>query len=136
MDTTALYEMREQVRGILGRLDAALGAEVKGYGGKEEVVKRVVAGEWGLTVQAMLGDSREANVALPRQVSMYLCHQLLGMKPREIGAAHNRERSTPVFAVKAIEARIQTEARFRERMERVRRTIALELARDAVKQAA
>ena len=70
-----------------------------------EIIKRVAAA-FGITKKALLSPSRLRNVLLPRQVAMYLAHELAGLSLPRIGAAFERDHTTVLHACRKVKAEL------------------------------
>jgi chromosomal replication initiator protein len=68
----------------------------------EKIVKAVTS-HYGVTPEDLLGKSQMREVALPRQVAMYLCRERLKMPYQKIGELFGRDHSTVMSSVKGIE---------------------------------
>ena len=66
---------------------------------------------------------RSRNVAVPRQLAMYLCRQLMNASFPHIGELFGRDHSTVIHATAATERRIKNDAAFQATVERIERTI-------------
>ncbi|MBI2297476.1 MAG: chromosomal replication initiator protein DnaA [Armatimonadetes bacterium] len=62
------------------------------------VIQRAVAKHYGMEPEALVGKSRRQEVALPRQVAMYLCREVLGISFNDIGVHFDRDHSTVMHA--------------------------------------
>ncbi len=72
-----------------------------------EDIKRAVAAHYGLSVDDIDCGSKRAPLALPRQVSMWMCRNMTGQSFPAIGRHHGgRDHTTAVYAVKKMGERI------------------------------
>ena len=82
-----------------------------------EYIQRVVAGEFHISVGDLLGKRRTQNIAVARQVAMYLCRKLTGSSYPEIGALFGgRDHSTVIHANKAINEKIKKNKEFADEL--------------------
>ena len=89
----------------------------------EPAIERIVAvvcDEWGLTSELFFSRKRPEFIAVPRQAAMWLARELTGrslqdLAPR-LGMKHH---ATLIHGCKATAARMETDAKFLERVERV-----------------
>ncbi len=63
---------------------------------------RFVAQHYGIRVSDIKGRNNRRSIALPRQVSMYLVRELLGLSFPEIGRLFSKHHSTAMYAVENI----------------------------------
>ncbi|HIT84981.1 MAG TPA: chromosomal replication initiator protein DnaA [Candidatus Ornithomonoglobus intestinigallinarum] len=74
-----------------------------------DMIMEKVSTFYSITVQDLTGKVRTSNVALPRQVAMYLCHKLTDMNFTVIGKAFgNKDRTTVMHNVRKIESDLET----------------------------
>ncbi len=87
-------------------------------------VMRQVAAVWGVKVSDIKGERRHRSVALPRQVAMHLCRQVLRMSYPEIGERFGgRDHTTVMNACKKIGALLESDAEMAAAVESLRRTL-------------
>lgn len=121
-----LLDLKRDLKALLKRVNAAIGAGGTGDGWEKEgeaadIIKQAVAEEWGIAVEKMLAKGRTAQVALPRQVVMYLCRKMTELTFEQIATATNRgDHGTIIWGVDAISDRVETDAKFKERVDKVR----------------
>lgn len=72
----------------------------------EKIVK-AVAGHYGITTEDLLGKSQMREIALPRQVAMFLCREKLKMPYQKIGEHFGRDHSTVMSSVKQIQKSVE-----------------------------
>ncbi|HLK09895.1 MAG TPA: chromosomal replication initiator protein DnaA [Candidatus Binatia bacterium] len=124
-----------QLEGALARVDAF--ATLTGRAVTPALVREALAGcaparrdapsverivgevclHYKVTRAEIVSPSREARIAVPRQVAMYLCRRHTDVSLREIGAhLGRRDHSTVLHALSAIEERLGRSATLRETM--------------------
>jgi chromosomal replication initiator protein len=82
-----------------------------------EGIQEQVAEHFGLRLADMTGKKRNANVALPRQMAMYLARQYTKASLHEIGETFGgRHHGTVLHACKALSTRIRNEDQIRQTM--------------------
>jgi chromosomal replication initiator protein len=86
-------------------------------------IARVVCGHFSLRPIDLRSKRRSKNVAVPRQLAMYLCRKLLGASFPHIGELFARDHSTVIHANAVTERRIKDDAAFEATVERLERTI-------------
>jgi ATPase involved in DNA replication initiation len=72
-------------------------------------IMETVAAFYGLSPEDLVGKSQSRDVALPRQVALYLCRIELKLPYLKIGALFGRDHSTVMTSVKQIEKKIKEE---------------------------
>lgn len=88
-------------------------------------IQRVVADDYGLRMSDMTSKERPQNIALPRQIAMFLCRILTHGSLFEIASAFDKSHATVVHACKTITGRIDTDDELKHRIG----TIVLKLGR-------
>jgi chromosomal replication initiator protein len=93
-----------------------------------EAVQDVVASIFGLTRAELLSTSRTARVSRARQAAMFLSRELTGASLPRIAAAFERDHSTVMHAIRAVQGRIEPGSETADAIHRAR----LELEKTAV----
>jgi chromosomal replication initiator protein len=89
-----------------------------------ELIQRTVAEKFNVSVHDLLGKRRTQNIALARQVAMYLCRRLTALSYPEIGAFFGgRDHSTVIHAFKSISERISGDPEFASEVSGIERRI-------------
>ena len=84
--------------------------------GPEKIVE-LVAREWKITQEDLLGRDRSQKIAEPRQVAMYLMRKETDASLPQIGAAlGGRDHTTVMYAIEKIANQIETKADLRKRV--------------------
>ena len=65
-------------------------------------IVKAVAGFYGLPINDVLGRSQSRECALPRQIAMYLCRNLMKMPYMKIGRYFSRNHSTVITSIRQI----------------------------------
>ena len=91
-------------------------------------VQRAVADEFDLRLSDMTSRERPQNVALPRQIAMFLCRRYTHRSLPEIARAFDKTHATVVHASKTVAGRIETDPAVRDRVETVVRKLGLDPA--------
>jgi chromosomal replication initiator protein len=87
-------------------------------------IQKVVAAHFELPPESLRGKRRTSNVALARQVAMYLTKQLTTLTLVEIGRRFgNRDHSTVLYACAKTAERAATDPQFEETLNRIRRAL-------------
>lgn len=79
-----------------------------------ERIQRIVAEYYDVRLADMTSKRRPANIAMPRQVAMYLCRRFTDYSSPAIGEAFSRNHATILHAVETIQARMDKDAEFRQ----------------------
>ncbi|OPZ28507.1 MAG: Chromosomal replication initiator protein DnaA [Lentisphaerae bacterium ADurb.BinA184] len=86
-------------------------------------IQRGVAEFFDIRLADMTGKRRPANIALPRQVAMFLCRRLTDLSSPTIAEAFNRNHATILHAVGVIEKRLAKDAEFRNTLSKLERKL-------------
>ena len=87
-------------------------------------IQKLVAGEFGISIEAMRSKSRAQKVTFPRQVAIYLARELTGMPLVEIGKRFGgRDHTTIIHAYGKIAEAARQDSSLQERLERMRRML-------------
>ncbi len=85
-----------------------------------EGIKQIVAKHFNVSINDLSGKRRTQNIALARQVAMYLCRKHTARSFPEIGALFGgRDHSTVIHAIKAVGEKIQTDSSLKSRVESI-----------------
>ncbi|MDX9701560.1 MAG: chromosomal replication initiator protein DnaA [Candidatus Auribacterota bacterium] len=77
-------------------------------------IHRLIAEEYDLRIQDLIGPKRTKNIVLPRQVAMFITRRITPLSLPEIGKAFGgRDHTTVLHAINNIEAKIKERATFR-----------------------
>ena len=88
-------------------------------------IQEAVAVAFRVSSQDLLGKRRTSNIAMARQVAMYLCRTLTCKSFPEIGALFGgRDHSTVIHACKAIEKKIDGDEKFAADVEDIKKKLA------------
>jgi chromosomal replication initiator protein len=89
-----------------------------------EKVVDVVARAFNLTVEHLLGRDRSREVALPRQVAMYLLREEANVSLPQIGEVlGGRDHTTVMYAIEKIADKLETDNHFRQRVVQIRQQL-------------
>ncbi|MFN8390429.1 MAG: chromosomal replication initiator protein DnaA [Bdellovibrionota bacterium] len=89
-----------------------------------ELIQRIVAERFNVSVHDLLGKRRTQNIALARQVAMYLCRRMTALSFPEIGAFFGgRDHSTVIHAQKSITEKLAADAEFRANVRNIEKRI-------------
>ena len=82
-------------------------------------IQRVVAEEFDLRLADMTSKERPQNVAMPRQIAMFLCRSFTNKSLPEIARAFDKTHATVVHACKTIPGRMETDRTIRAHVENI-----------------
>ena len=89
-------------------------------------IQQAVASEWGVSSESLISKSRLKAYTVPRQVAMYLIRKVLRNSLVHIGEAFgNRDHSTVIHSLDRVNAQLQTDEHFRNRVLRLHDSIKL-----------
>ena len=86
---------------------AALGNYLRGETGRRitmEMIERIVCTHFKVTSEDIRSSKRSNDIAYPRQIAMYLCHEMTEVSWPTIGGFFNRDHSTVIHAHKKIQS--------------------------------
>ena len=85
---------------------AALGNYLRGEKGRRitmEMIERIVCTHFKVTSEDIRSSKRSNDIAYPRQIAMYLCHEMTEVSWPTIGGFFNKDHSTVIHAHKKIQ---------------------------------
>lgn len=88
-----------------------------------DTVKRVIAKEFGISIDAMMSRSRVRSHSTARHVFCYIMRQYTDMRHREIGDMIGRDHSSVIHAVKNIAGLIEVNTSVKEKVERIKQDL-------------
>ena len=88
----------------------------------EQIIKSV-ATIFQVRVSDLKGSTRTKDIALPRQVAMYLAKEMISESLMMLGASFGKTHSTILHACKSIEKKVETDETLRRQIGMVRRNI-------------
>lgn len=88
-------------------------APIGGYSGKFEIIKRIVLDHYSLEVEAIKNTSRTPINVMARQLICYFTKALTPAKLIWIGYMIQRDHTTVIHGIKAIENRLSYDSNFR-----------------------
>ena len=86
-------------------------------------IAAIVCNHFSLRPNDLRSKRRSKNVAMPRQLAMYLCRNLMKVSFPHIGELFGRDHSTVIHANRVTERRIKEDAAFQATVEQLERTI-------------
>lgn len=88
-----------------------------------ELIMDAVAAKYHLRRDDLLSNRRNQDVALPRQLAIYLTHELTGLSTTRIGDAFKRDHSTIMYACKRTQDTIDANKEYSNMVENLKRSI-------------
>jgi chromosomal replication initiator protein len=89
-----------------------------------EIIQRVVAEEYKLSLTDLKGPKRTKKIVLPRQIAMYITREITEYSTTDIGDYFGgRDHTTVMHSCKAIEERLQADPRLDSIIENLKRLI-------------
>lgn len=90
-----------------------------------EEIQRKVAERYNIRLNEMMSKRRERSVARPRQIAMYLAKHLTTKSLPDIGRAFNRDHTTVLHGIKAVEELRLKDPLFKEETDDLRRMLSV-----------
>lgn len=88
-----------------------------------EQILKSVASVFNVKVSDLKGSTRTKDIALPRQIAMYLAKEMINESLIMLGVSFNKTHSTILHACKNIEKKVLTDESLRQQISLVRRSI-------------
>lgn len=89
-----------------------------------DLIKRVIAEEYGVTVKDLESKQRKRTLSHPRQVAMYLCRELTDMPLAAVGESFGgKDHSTIIYAENKVKESIENDQAFRGQVDKLIRKI-------------
>ncbi len=89
-----------------------------------DLIKETVSEYYGITTENMMSQRRDREIALPRQVAMYLCHEMLDIPHMKIVSLFNRtDHTTSINAKNRVQSMMEKDPSFASTMEDLRKRI-------------
>lgn len=119
----AIRKLKQEFAAFQARLNAIL-AEIEHQNNIQscslpevQACIETVCRHYRINIYDVIGPRRLGDVALARQVAMYLCRKLTDYREERVGDCFNRDRNTVAHAVTAIQNRIDSDPAFKAQME-------------------
>jgi len=88
-----------------------------------EHIQRTVSEFYDIRLADMVGNRRPQNIAVPRQVAMFLCRELTSYSSPVIGEHFHRNHATVLHAQQAVKERMTTDPEFLREVNTLRRKV-------------
>ena len=87
-------------------------------------IKEIVADYYHVTLQSLMSQRRDKEVVVPRQIAMYLCHDILSLPYKRIALLFDRtDHTTAISACGRIETMMREDSEFKRSLEDIRKKI-------------
>ena len=87
---------------------------------KVDQVQQIVANNYNISVEDLKGKKRNASIAIPRQIAMYICRVVVGETLPKIGLAFGgKDHTTVMHSVDKIKKEINTNSSFEEEINKL-----------------
>ena len=87
-------------------------------------IKEIVADFYHITLQSLMSQRRDKEVVVPRQIAMYLCHDMLSLPYKRIALLFDRsDHTTAISACDRIEKLMDEDQAFKRSLEDIRKKI-------------
>ncbi len=97
--------------------EALSAVEVPGRPRRVEELRTLVGRVYGLNETQLRSRSRRRSVSRPRQIAMYLCRRYTEASLADIGRAFDKDHTTVLYSINAVEQRMRESAQFRYEIE-------------------
>ena len=89
-----------------------------------DLIKEFVADKYGVAAEDMTGKRRSREIALPRQVAMYICREMTDLSTTAIGQAFGgRDHTTVMHGCDRISETMEADSSFKKRVEEIMKQI-------------
>ena len=87
-----------------------------------QIIKSTVAEYYSIPVESLLSERRDREIVLPRQIAMYLCHDMLGIPYTRISTLFDKnDHTTAINACKRVDEMIVNDSSFASVIEDVKK---------------
>jgi len=83
---------------------------------KRDMILKAVCSEFSITQKDLYGKKRTREMVEPRQIACYLLKKYAGFSYTQIGRLFNRDHTTAIQSVRAVEDHIETEEEYSNRV--------------------
>lgn len=84
-----------------------------------EDIQKVVAEEYGITVEELRSKQRKERLVFPRHIAIYIAHELTDLSWTDIGNAFNKDHSTTIHASEKIKTMVANDPYFAETVNKI-----------------
>ena len=87
------------------------------------LIIRIVADRYGVQPADLTGKRKNRDIALPRQVAMYICREMTDMSTTAIGQAFGRDHTTVMHGCDKVSDAMESDFAFRNRVEEIMKSV-------------
>ena len=90
-----------------------------------QTIKNTVSEYYSISIENLLSERRDREIVMPRQVAMYLCHDMLGIPYKRVSALFERnDHTTAINACRRVEEMIENDESFAAVIEDIKKRLA------------
>ncbi len=90
-----------------------------------QLIKETVADYYSISLDSLLSERRDREIVMPRQMAMYLCHNMLGLPYKRISTLFSRnDHTTAINACRRIDEMMQEDPAFSDVIEDIKKRMA------------
>ncbi len=90
-----------------------------------QTIKNTVSEYYSISIENLLSERRDREIVMPRQVAMYLCHDMLGIPYKRVSALFERnDHTTAINACRRVEEMIENDESFASVIEDIKKRLA------------
>ena len=87
-----------------------------------QIIKSTVSEYYSISIESLLSERRDREIVMPRQVAMYLCHNMLGIPYKRVSTLFDRnDHTTAINACKRVEEMISQDSSFASVIEDIKK---------------
>ena len=87
-----------------------------------QIIKNTVSEYYSISLESLLSERRDREIVMPRQVAMYLCHNMLGIPYKRVSTLFDRnDHTTAINACKRVEEMISQDSSFASVIEDIKK---------------
>ena len=77
-----------------------------------------IAEQYGITIDDLTSKKRNREIAMPRQIAMYMCREMIGLSTTAIGRSFgNRDHTTVMHGCEKVSDTMKSDFSFKRRIE-------------------
>ena len=87
-----------------------------------QIIKSTVSEYYSISLESLLSERRDREIVMPRQVAMYLCHNMLGIPYKRVSTLFDRnDHTTAINACKRVEEMLSQDSSFASVIEDIKK---------------